>query len=144
MTSIHFCKFCVCHFCERKQQALRRCGPDRNAVSASSITSDTINGKSLLDDLILAFANAPCSHFTTSEPRGGLTTSQAVCSPFPKALFLELFSCIKHFLCCFTPHFQLKSLSLNPHKPILKKCYFFCSFFFSFFSGYIFKAERRE
>lgn len=136
LTSKHFCKCCICHFYERKQPALRRCGPDRNAVSASSITPDTINGKSLLDGLILAFANVPCSQWHW-EP---LHWQSLPLSQRPSWNFCF---CIKHFLCCFTPSFQLKSLSLNPHKPILGNAIFLVCYF-CFFNVYIFKDERTE
>lgn len=68
------------------------------------------------------------------------TTSLAVSSPFPKASSWNFCFFIKHFLCCFTPHFQLKSLLLNPHKPILGNVifsvYFFSPFQWAYFKGW--------
>lgn len=143
MTSLHSCKSCVCQICEKKQPALRRGGPDRNAVSASSITPDTIHGKSLLVDLILAFANVPCSHFTLSEPRAGLTTSLAVCSPFPKASFLELLFLHQTFSLLLHTSLPTEEPLTESSRAHFSQCRFFSSFF-CFFSGYIFKAEKRE
>lgn len=89
-------------------------------VSASSTVPDSIHGKSLLQHLILACTNVPCSVFLLcfEQSQGwGLTTSLAVCSPSPQGSLWDFF--LHRYPHRFTVCFQLKSLSLHGPKPIL-------------------------
>lgn len=89
-------------------------------VSASSTVPDSIHGKSLLQHLILACTNVPCSVFLLcfEQSQGwGLTTSLAVCSPSPQDSLWDFF--LHRYPHHFTVCFQLKSLSLHGPKPIL-------------------------
>lgn len=137
-------KSCICHFSERKKPALRRCGPDRNAISASFITPDIVNGKSLLDYLIFAFANVPCSHFTLSELRAGLTTSLAVCSPLTKAFFLELLFLRQTFSLLLHTLFPAEDPLTEPSQAHFRQCHFFLLTFFAFSVGVFSRLKEQK